>query len=946
MTAGPPPADTTGLIVAFRTHVWNADVASMAHRMASNAAGATFVILADETNGALATESFDKVSHTNDFSSLGLPNFPPGQVLWYNADYPLYVLRQTFPNARRFAMIEFDVAVNVDLTAILRQTIAEDTDLIAYALPDPPSWWTWQEWTGNHFKNPIRLLLPVLILSGRAIDLLFSRRLELAARKWPETPADWPYCEVFIPSAIAEAGFAIGDIKTYAKLPYYTFRHPMHLNDPIASTPGNICHPVLDTRSVIHKRLIQDEPEESFEPADLIYDPQSDIRRQLSFMNPADFIEPLIARIKSKRPDDLHGKFDILATSLGWIAPLPARNLALHKPATQSSVNGWHQAATPEEDAKLGNDGQIGRHWGFQTAYEAEPWWQVDLQDKFSIAKVLLFNRHDLENSRLHLSLLSSTDGETWQLRGVKLDDMPFGGVDQQPYSFSFDQAFNARFIRVQLIGEGHLHLDEIEVYQFGEQEWSLTPHAEPQPAPPRTDEPLPSTSGAPKISEPQAVSLKPYHAAIVVCARDETDFIEEWIAYYRCIGYAHIYLYCNDDDPVPLYEKVLPFTVGHAPFVTFVHFKGQGLQYAMYMHFIANYVDETNWVSFFDVDEFLNLVDCPSINYFLTKFDDDTDCIVFNWLVFGTSGHATNPPGNVLENYTRCADVINPYTKFIARSALLKDGRLKIPDFGSGFWHNIYGKLYQPHKVVNVLGSTERQDHYTGEEAAAIRKTALLHHYILRSEDAARRRVARGLQGQFSGQNIWDASNPWVADGLQLFNDTEDLGLVNFWRRQSENALIASTRPFTHGTLLSQNRPCTQSTLSPWSHGATLAEDAGNAVNGIIDGNQKFHTDFEAGPWWQIDLEASCTVHQIIIYNAAFHTQERFRNFQIKVSDDSEIWRELYTKHDDIPVGSLIDRPFTLNLASSAIFRHLRITMIGENYLHLDQVEIFGEPA
>lgn len=440
----------------------------MARRMARYSVGATFVVLADETNATLDTAPFDKISHTNDFFSLGLPNFPAGQVLWYNADYPLYILRQAFPDALRFAMIEFDVAVNVDLTAIMQQTITDHIDLVAYALPDPPPWWTFQQWTGTHFANPIRLLLPVLILSGRAIDLLFRRRLEVATRKWPETPADWTYCEVFIPSVIAETpGFSLGDIKSYANLPYYTFRHPMHLNDPIANTPGNICHPVLDTRSVIHKRLIQDEPEEIFEPADRIYEADSDIRRQLSFMDPAEFIEPLTTRVKSKRPADIYRKFPQLAAGLGWPAPPPPPNLALNKPATQSSVNPWYQADTPEEDAKLGNDGQIGRTYGFHTAFETDPWWQVDLQAPHYIHEVVIYNRLDVPERCVNLSISLSSDQHDWQLAAVKLDNKLFGGADGRPFSQHFPNAPCARYVRITLIGENYLHLDEIEV--FGE---------------------------------------------------------------------------------------------------------------------------------------------------------------------------------------------------------------------------------------------------------------------------------------------------------------------------------------------------------------------------------------------------------------------------------------------------------------------------------------------
>jgi hypothetical protein len=919
--------DEPELIVAFRTHIWNEDVAYLARRLYGFSAGARFVVLVDETNGVVDTAPFEKIAHSSDFSSFGLPNFPPKQVLWYNADYPLYALRRRFPDAACIAMIEYDVAVNVDVAAIMRHAIAGNIDLIAYDLPDPPVWWTWEEWTGKHFSQPIRRLLPVLILSGRGIDALYAARLKFAAAKWPEGQADWAYCEVFIPSAIAEIpGYKIADISDYASLPYYTFRYPLHISDPVANTNGNICHPVLGAKGVIQKHIEQTETEAIFDPTVNVFNPSSLLRRQLSYLDPAEFMPALAARIKAKKSPALLKKFKTLVGEQNWPANAIAGNLALGKPATQSSVNPWLQAATPELDAARGNNGKLAGNYGFQTAFETDPWWQVDLQDVFSIRSVVLFNRVDIKDSCRHVSVSTSLDNVRWELRGVKLDDKIFGGVGGNPYTFNFDEPIQARYVRVQLIGDGHLHLDEIEVYEE-------PPATEIQPAPVPASRPAPAAPAR-------------HHTAVVVCARWEAEFIEEWLTYYQCIGYSHIYLYCNDDDPAALYQKVLPFTAGSSPFVTFIHFEGQGLQYAMYMHFIEHYLSEVTWVSFFDVDEFLRIADGSSIDNFLKRFDEDVDCILFNWWVFGTSGHKTNPPGKVLENYTKCAGVINPYTKFIGRAALLQDGKLKIPDFGFGFWHSLHAKVYQPIKVVNVLGSTERQQNYEGEEAERILQTAVLHHYLLRSEDAARQRIARGMGGQFGGQSIWDASKPWVAAGLNLYNDVDDFSLANFWKGQAAKAAFTAVKPKFARNLISRGKPCTQSSLSQWSTGATLAEDAGNAVNGKIDGTQKFHTRKEVNPWWQIDLEQTHAVSHVVIYNAAFHTRDRLRNFKILASDDEQTWRELCSKEDNLPAGSLLTGPFILNLAAPALFRFMRFMMIGEDFLHLDQVEIYGEPV
>ena len=82
---------------------------------------------------------------------------------------------------------------------------------------------------------------------------------------------------------------------------------------------------------------------------------------------------------------------------------------------------------------------------------------------------------------------------------------------------------------------------------------------------------------------------MSKYRFSIAACARWESRFIVEWLNYYRIIGFDHVFLYCNDDDPRELYGKVLPYVLGPEPFVTFRHYPLQGEQLRMYRHFLQN---------------------------------------------------------------------------------------------------------------------------------------------------------------------------------------------------------------------------------------------------------------------------------------------------------------------------------------------------------------------
>lgn len=98
------------------------------------------------------------------------------------------------------------------------------------------------------------------------------------------------------------------------------------------------------------------------------------------------------------------------------------------------------------------------------------------------------------------------------------------------------------------------------------------------------------------------------YEYSIMTCCRWEYNNISEWISYYKSIGFDHIYLYCNDDDPRDLYSNCLPFMSNENSFITFVHYAEVGNQFGMILDFLKRFKHETKWISFLDCDEFLLL--------------------------------------------------------------------------------------------------------------------------------------------------------------------------------------------------------------------------------------------------------------------------------------------------------------------------------------------------
>lgn len=127
---------------------------------------------------------------------------------------------------------------------------------------------------------------------------------------------------------------------------------------------------------------------------------------------------------------------------------------------------GW--VVRPEQDAAGAVDGQKTGKWGFHTAFQKDPWWQVDLQEAVPLQKVVLWNRCEACSERNNRILVSvSQDGKEWTKIYQHNGTVFYGQTDGKPLVVPA-QGVRARYIRLHLEGENFLHLDEVEVFAEG----------------------------------------------------------------------------------------------------------------------------------------------------------------------------------------------------------------------------------------------------------------------------------------------------------------------------------------------------------------------------------------------------------------------------------------------------------------------------------------------
>jgi hypothetical protein len=448
------------------------------------------------------------------------------------------------------------------------------------------------------------------------------------------------------------------------------------------------------------------------------------------------------------------------------------------------------------------------------------------------------------------------------------------------------------------------------------------------------------------------------------VCARWEENDIAEWVEYHRALGFDHIYVYSNDDDPMVLQKVLLPYLTGEDPYITYRHWPIIGQQPEMYFHFMSNYKAETEWFSFLDVDEFFVFRGRDNVHAFMSQFESQCDALYFNWLIFGNNGFAQREADSVLLSYTKRASKIDLHTKTITRSACVDPGAV-IAAFRRGyigFWH--FWDRYFPTTMrhLNVIGDDMRQYSDPWPEtaleyirrdgvSAAVIETAFVAHFQFKSEDDFARRIKRGGfdNGPHWAQMIAEGRHKQL---LETLNQIEDTYLAHQWLAVAGSAYaFAALRPVEKPSLqnIALRKPTGQSSVyDGLSEDRPCAHSRGHGNDGVCTGTFGFHTQHEERPWWRVDFLGLYLVHEVHIYNRDDDPDcaDRAKNLSVEISLCGEAWTTIASLDGSATFGGINTRPLVIKLPIPVAARHLRVLSKAPAYLHLDEIEVFGEPT
>jgi len=148
------------------------------------------------------------------------------------------------------------------------------------------------------------------------------------------------------------------------------------------------------------------------------------------------------------------------------------------------------------------------------------------------------------------------------------------------------------------------------------------------------------------------------YELSICAIYRNETDYLREWIEYHLLIGVDHFYLYNNlsNDNPWTLLRPYLE--KGIATYHEYNYdFSQQSADEQFkrpeypYNDCINRYKNQSKWIAFIDLDEFIVLYQDSNIKSFIRSYELYSG-VALHWMMFGPANHFLEPSGLVIENY------------------------------------------------------------------------------------------------------------------------------------------------------------------------------------------------------------------------------------------------------------------------------------------------------
>lgn len=243
----------------------------------------------------------------------------------------------------------------------------------------------------------------------------------------------------------------------------------------------------------------------------------------------------------------------------------------------------------------------------------------------------------------------------------------------------------------------------------------------------------------------------------IAAIFKNEYEFVLEWLAFHRVVGFEHFIIADNESDDGTHELLTILSKLGLVTVFKFSTNGDQKPQLPAYSHILGLCPSDIDALAFIDADEFiLPMDDSDSILPLMERLfsPKDVSAVALNWATFGSSGHLFTEKGLVIERFTKNATQlfqVNHHYKSIVR-----------PDRVQFFDNPHYARLWWGRCVdTRGLDVASHPKFGNGLSAEVVWSGARINHYAVKSVEefvlGKSRRGSASMAGRIKHKRYFD---------------------------------------------------------------------------------------------------------------------------------------------------------------------------------------------